>query len=75
MGSTKTKSSSASVRRLLPIYYSAYDLITDIIAGGVADCVVADRLAGADPKLSILLIEGGKINIGKEKITHPVFPR
>lgn len=38
-----------------------------IIAGaGTAGCVVAGRLAAADPELSTLLIEGGENNAGKE---------
>lgn len=49
--------------------------MTDIIAGGIAGCVVAGRLAAADPELSILLIEGGENNAGKDTITHPaLFP-
>ncbi|KAI6819895.1 alcohol oxidase, partial [Hortaea werneckii] len=47
----------------------------DTIVGGIAGCVVAGRLAAADPELSILLIEGGENNAGKDTITHPaLFP-
>ncbi|KAI7363642.1 alcohol oxidase, partial [Hortaea werneckii] len=46
-----------------------------ICGGGIAGCVVAGRLAAADPELSILLIEGGENNAGKDTITHPaLFP-
>ncbi|KAM6508342.1 hypothetical protein FALCPG4_018215 [Fusarium falciforme] len=40
---------------------------------GTAACVVAGRLAEADPSLSILLIEGGPDNKGVANIEHPVF--
>lgn len=41
--------------------------------GGAAGCVVAARLAEADPDLSILLVEGGTNNYGIESIVNPVF--
>ncbi|KAF4468221.1 alcohol oxidase [Fusarium albosuccineum] len=44
-----------------------------IAGGGAAACVIAGRLAEADPKLSILLIEGGPDNRGVQNIEHPVF--
>ncbi|KAK7431557.1 hypothetical protein QQZ08_001775 [Neonectria magnoliae] len=44
-----------------------------IAGGGTAACVVAGRLAEADPKLSILLIEGGQNNYDVPNIVHPVF--
>lgn len=44
-----------------------------IAGGGTAACVVAGRLAEADPNLSILLIEGGQDNRGVESIENPVF--
>ncbi|KAM5384628.1 hypothetical protein ACJZ2D_001373 [Fusarium nematophilum] len=43
-----------------------------IAGGGTAACVVAGRLAEADPKLSILVIEGGPDN-RVETIENPVF--
>ncbi|KAI7089398.1 alcohol oxidase [Hortaea werneckii] len=46
-----------------------------ICGGGIGGCVVAGRLAAADPELSILLIEGGENNADKDTITHPaLFP-
>ncbi|EEU38475.1 uncharacterized protein NECHADRAFT_98136 [Fusarium vanettenii 77-13-4] len=44
-----------------------------IAGGGAAACVVAGRLAGADPSLSILVVEGGPDNRGVQNIEHPVF--
>ncbi|KAL5614160.1 hypothetical protein FOVSG1_003223 [Fusarium oxysporum f. sp. vasinfectum] len=44
-----------------------------IAGGGTAACVVAGRLAEADPNLSILLIEGGQDNRGVQNIENPVF--
>ena len=43
--------------------------------GGSAGCVVAGRLAAADPTLSILLIEGGANNRDLENIVNPLFFR
>lgn len=75
MGSTKSTSSSVAVRGPLPFHLSAHSLLRNIIAGGIAGCVVAGRLAAADPELSILLIEGGENNVGKDTISHPaLFP-
>lgn len=44
-----------------------------ILLGGTAACIVAGRLAEADPSLSILVIEGGQDNRGVENIENPVF--
>ncbi|KAH7233349.1 GMC oxidoreductase-domain-containing protein [Fusarium tricinctum] len=44
-----------------------------IAGGGTAACVIAGRLAEADPNLSILLIEGGQDNRGVQNIENPVF--
>ncbi|CAH0045524.1 unnamed protein product [Clonostachys solani] len=44
-----------------------------IAGGGTAACVVAGRLAEADPGLSILLIEQGRDNRGVQNIENPVF--
>jgi alcohol oxidase len=41
--------------------------------GGTAACVLAGRLAEADPNLSLLLIEGGPSNYMKPEIYHPAF--
>ena len=46
------------------------------MTGGTAGCVVASRLAEADPKLSILVIEQGKNNYNVPEVVHPaLFPR
>ena len=46
-------------------------LITEI--GGSAGCIVAARLASADPSLSILLIEGGTNNWNVPNVVHPAL--
>ncbi|KAI1169834.1 alcohol oxidase-like protein [Nemania sp. FL0916] len=42
-----------------------------IVGAGAAGCVVASRLADADPKLSILLIERGPNNRNAPTVVHP----
>ncbi|KAI0429919.1 GMC oxidoreductase [Xylaria sp. FL1042] len=50
-----------------------YDII--IVGGGTAGCVVAGRLAEADPTLSILVIEGGTNNYESPSVVTPaMFP-
>ncbi|KAL2192960.1 GMC oxidoreductase-domain-containing protein [Corynascus similis CBS 632.67] len=44
-----------------------------IAGGGTTACVVASRLADANPDLSILMIEGGQNNAGNATIAHPAF--
>jgi alcohol oxidase len=44
-----------------------------VCGGGVAACVVAGRLAAADPKLEILMIGGGENNKDKDIGTHPAL--
>lgn len=44
-----------------------------LLAGGTAGCVVAGRLAEADPGLSILVIEGGPNNLDVPTIVHPAL--
>ncbi|CZR62706.1 related to alcohol oxidase [Phialocephala subalpina] len=47
-----------------------------VAGGGTAGCVVASRLAEADPKLSILIIEQGINNYNVPEVVHPaLFPR
>ncbi|KAF2100503.1 alcohol oxidase-like protein [Rhizodiscina lignyota] len=47
-----------------------------VAGGGTAGCVVASRLAEADPKLSILVIEQGMTNEGVPEVIHPaLYPR
>lgn len=44
--------------------------------GGLAACVVAGRLAAADPELSILMIEGGENNANNPMVENPaLFPQ
>lgn len=44
-----------------------------MLAGGTAGCVVAGRLAEADPGLSILVIEQGPSNLEVPTIVHPAL--
>ncbi|KAF9871858.1 putative alcohol dehydrogenase [Colletotrichum karsti] len=44
-----------------------------IAGGGTAACVVAGRLAGQAPDLSILVIEGGTNNRDVPNVVHPAF--
>lgn len=43
--------------------------------GGTAGCIVAGRVAEADPKLSILVVESGKNNYEVSSIVHLVLFR
>ncbi|KAG8160287.1 hypothetical protein KVR01_009823 [Diaporthe batatas] len=44
-----------------------------IAGGGTAACVVAGRLAEADPELSILVIEGGQDNFNVPNVVNPLL--
>ncbi|RYP89172.1 hypothetical protein DL770_004544 [Monosporascus sp. CRB-9-2] len=44
-----------------------------IAGGGTAGCVIAGRLAEADPGLSILVIEGGRNNVDLPSVVYPSF--
>lgn len=48
-----------------------YDVI--LAGGGTAACIVAGRLAEADPGLSILVVEQGPNNLGDPKIVNPAM--
>ncbi|KAK4450154.1 GMC oxidoreductase-domain-containing protein [Podospora aff. communis PSN243] len=52
----------------LPSNLDEVDLI--IAGGGSAGCIVAGRLAAADPNLHILLIEGGRNNYNDPNVIH-----
>lgn len=45
------------------------------VPGGTAGCIVASRLADADPQLSILLIEGGLNNFNLPQVVRPALYR
>ncbi|KAI0458215.1 GMC oxidoreductase [Xylaria acuta] len=44
-----------------------------VAGGGTAGCIVAGRLAEADPSLSILVIEGGPDNYGNPAVVTPAM--
>ncbi|KAI6717188.1 GMC oxidoreductase [Diplocarpon mali] len=53
----------------LPRGLKEFDII--IAGGGTAGCVVAGRLARADPTLSILVVEGGNDSLNDPTIRNP----
>ncbi|KAJ5470977.1 hypothetical protein N7530_008334 [Penicillium desertorum] len=52
----------------LPTSRRQFDYI--IVGGGTAGCVIADRLAENLPNATILMIEGGESELGKEEILN-----
>ncbi|KAI0392946.1 GMC oxidoreductase [Xylariaceae sp. FL0594] len=56
---------------VLPAELQEVDVI--IAGGGSAGCVVAARLSDANPRISVLLVEGGPANEGIPSITHPAM--
>jgi len=68
-------SSLLEVGHLTPSIASPLSL-TFIFTGGLAGCVVAGRLAEADPKLTILIIEQGPNSYEVPEVVHPgLYPR
>ncbi|KAK8052405.1 glucose dehydrogenase [Apiospora rasikravindrae] len=61
----------------MPLYTQLPDEIqkVDVIVagGGTAGCIVAARLAEADPALSVLVIEGGRNNADDPSVAHPLL--
>ncbi|KAH7304051.1 GMC oxidoreductase-domain-containing protein [Stachybotrys elegans] len=55
----------------LPQNHDEFDVV--IAGGGTSGCIIAARLADADPNLSILVIEAGLNNVGEATLTHPAF--
>ncbi|KAL1889003.1 hypothetical protein Sste5346_009183 [Sporothrix stenoceras] len=55
----------------LPSDLNEVDVI--IAGGGTAGCIVASRIAEADPNVSILIVEGGKNNHNVESVVHPAL--
>ncbi|KAI0392359.1 alcohol oxidase-like protein [Xylariaceae sp. FL0594] len=58
---------------VLPDEVQEVDII--IAGGGTAGCIIASRLADADPSLSVLLIEHGPDNRGNPLLAHPLLWR
>ncbi|CAJ2509991.1 Uu.00g058910.m01.CDS01 [Anthostomella pinea] len=56
-----------------PIASDVQEVDVIVAGGGTAGCIVAARLADADPDLSILVIEEGSDNLGNPMISHPAF--
>lgn len=48
-------------------------LTTERPSGGTAACIVAGRLAAADPNLSVLVIEGGQDNYQLDNVVNPAL--
>ncbi|KFY90160.1 hypothetical protein V500_05260, partial [Pseudogymnoascus sp. VKM F-4518 (FW-2643)] len=61
----------------MPLYQKLVEDLQEvdviIAGGGTAACIVASRLATADPDLSILLIEGGKNNYNEANVVNPAL--
>ncbi|CAJ2513666.1 Uu.00g017850.m01.CDS01 [Anthostomella pinea] len=57
----------------LPQEIQEVDVI--IAGGGTAGCIVASRLADADPELSVLIIESGRDNYNVPTVVHLVLWR
>ncbi|KAK4211453.1 GMC oxidoreductase-domain-containing protein [Rhypophila decipiens] len=55
----------------LPDHLAEVDII--IAGGGTAGCIVAGRLAAADPNLTILVIEWGRDNHNDPLVVNPAF--
>ncbi|KAK3942461.1 GMC oxidoreductase-domain-containing protein [Diplogelasinospora grovesii] len=60
-----------AISNKLPEDLDEVDII--IAGGGTAGCIVAARLAAADPSLSILVIEGGTNNYNVPNVIHPAL--
>ncbi|GAB1316454.1 hypothetical protein MFIFM68171_06664 [Madurella fahalii] len=55
----------------LPEGLNEVDIV--IAGGGTAACILAGRLAAAEPDLSVLVIEGGTNNFGVASVVHPAL--
>lgn len=60
---------------LVPILLKYFNPWLDEL-GGSTGCVIAGRLANLDPKLTVLLIEGGENNLNNPWVFRPgIYPR
>ncbi|KAI1357250.1 alcohol oxidase [Xylaria arbuscula] len=61
----------------MPLYTKLPDEVREvdviIAGGGTAGCIVAARLAEADPNLSVLVIEAGPDGAGNPSVDYPAF--
>ncbi|KAK7409602.1 hypothetical protein QQX98_008197 [Neonectria punicea] len=62
---------NAGIYTELPSDVTEVDII--IAGGGTAGCIIASRLAEADPTISILMIEQGKNNFNVETVIYPAL--
>ncbi|RYO78150.1 hypothetical protein DL766_006927 [Monosporascus sp. MC13-8B] len=60
-----------SIHKILPPDLQEVDVI--VAGGGTAGCIIASRLADADPKLSILVVESGRDNYNVPTVIHPLL--
>lgn len=66
-GKLKIITAATANGQLKPLFY--------LLAGGTSACVIASRLAAADPGLSVLVIESGRDNYEVTAVTHPLLWR
>ncbi|RYP12343.1 hypothetical protein DL765_007389 [Monosporascus sp. GIB2] len=59
------------IHTTLPPDLQEVDVI--VAGGGTAGCIIASRLADADPKLSILVVESGRDNYNVPTVIHPLL--
>ncbi|KAF2201027.1 GMC oxidoreductase [Delitschia confertaspora ATCC 74209] len=71
IGALEIGTAATGIYTTLPRDLTEVDII--IAGGGTTGCIVAARLAEADPSLSILVIEQGKDNFNLENVIYPAL--
>ncbi|KAI1085397.1 GMC oxidoreductase [Whalleya microplaca] len=71
LGTLAIYTATAEIYTDLPSNLTEVDVI--IAGGGTAGCIIASRLAEADPTLSILVIEQGKNNFNLQSVIYPAL--